>query len=395
VRRLRIAMLTYSLRPRGGVVHALEISGALARRGHDVELFGLGPPGEDFFRAPAVAARIVRYQPIDAPFDERIMAMLAAYRDGLAEPLSRGRFDLIHAQDCLSANAALELRDAGAVPPVLRTVHHVDDFTSPSLVECQDRSIRRPDALLCVSAPWVARLASEYGMSAELVSNGVDTRRYRPARDEDERLADRARFELGDRFTVLTVGGIEPRKGSLTLLEGFAGLRALAPGLDPRLVVAGGATLFDYRHEVDRFHARVAALGVGQSVRVLGSLPDGEVERLYRAADVFAFPSTKEGFGLAALESLASGLPVVASDLDALRTFLEHGESALLVPTGDPEALATELARLSGDGALREALRAGGLRVASEFGWDRAAAGHEQVYGRLLEALRPAIGGRV
>ena len=151
-------MLTYSLRPRGGVVHALEISEALARRGHEIELIALGPPGEGFFRSPAVPSRIVRYEPIDTPFDERIMAMLAAYRDGLARPLRSGRFDLIHSQDCLSANAALELRDDGVVPHVIRTVHHIDDFTSPSLVECQNRSILRPDALLCVSEPWVARL---------------------------------------------------------------------------------------------------------------------------------------------------------------------------------------------------------------------------------------------
>ena len=105
---------------------------------------------------------------------------------------------------------------------VIRTVHHVDDFTSPSLVECQDRSILEPDALLCVSEPWVARLAREFGVRAGLVRNGVDTARFRPARDAAERARDRRRAGLGDRFTVLTVGGIEPRKGSVTLLEAFA-----------------------------------------------------------------------------------------------------------------------------------------------------------------------------
>jgi len=395
MRPLRIAMLTYSLRPRGGVVHALEISKALARRGHEVEVIALGPPGEGFFRTPSVPSRIVRHHPIDAPFDERIIAMCAAYRDGLARPLGQGGFDLIHSQDCLSANAALELRDAGVVPHVIRTVHHIDDFTSPSLVECQNRSILRPDALVCVSEPWVARLSNEFGVRAELVSNGVDTSRYRPARDAAERLADRARFELGDRFTVLTIGGIEPRKGSLTLLEGFARLRALAPELDPLLVVAGGATLFDYRHEVHRFHARVASLGLADAVRVLGSLPDDEIESLYRAGDAFAFPSTKEGFGLAALEALASGLPVVATELDEFATFLEDGQSALLVPVGDGEALGAALARLARSPASRAELRAGGQHVAAEYTWDRAATAHERVYGELLVSLGAVGTGRV
>lgn len=393
MRRLRVAMLTYSLRPRGGVVHALEVSEALARRGHEVELIALGPPGERFFREPTVPSRIIRYQTIDAPFDERIIAMLAAYRDGLAEPLAEGRFDLIHSQDCLSANAAVELRDQGVIGHVIRTVHHLDDFTSPSLIECQNRSILGPDALLCVSEPWVERLRREYDVGADVVRNGVDTRRYRPPRDASERLRDRDAFDLGEHFTVLTIGGIEPRKGSLTLLEGFGRLRALAPELDARLIVAGGATLFDYRHEVDRFHARVAELGLDHAVCVLGTLTDAQIERLYRGADAFAFPSTKEGFGLAALEALASGLPVVASDLDALTTFLEDGHSAVLVPVGDRDALGTALARLARSPATRSELRAGGLRVAADYSWDRAAIEHERVYHELLASLE-VVGSR-
>jgi glycosyltransferase-like protein len=393
MRRLRIAMLTYSLRPRGGVVHALEVSEALARRGHELELIALGPPGERFFREPTVPSRIIRYQTIDAPFDERIIAMLAAYRDGLAEPLAEGRFDLIHSQDCLSANAAVELRDQGVIGHVIRTVHHLDDFTSPSLIECQNRSILGPDALLCVSEPWVERLRREYDVGADAVRNGVDTRRYRPPRDASERLRDRDAFDLGEHFTVLTIGGIEPRKGSLTLLEGFGRLRALAPELDARLIVAGGATLFDYRHEVDRFHARVAELGLDHAVCVLGTLTDAQIERLYRGADAFAFPSTKEGFGLAVLEALASGLPVVASDLDALTTFLEDGHSAVLVPVGDRDALGTALARLARSPATRSELRAGGLRVAADYSWDRAAIEHERVYHELLASLE-VVGSR-
>ena len=295
MRRLRIAMLTYSTRPRGGVVHALEVSGALARRGHDVEVMALGRADERFFRDPEVPSRIVRFEPPDAPFDERIQAMLEAYTDGLEQPLSEGGFDLIHSQDCLSANAALALRDRGAIDHVIRTVHHIDDFTSPSLIACQDRSILGPDALLCVSEPWVQRLAEEFGVSARIVRNGVDARRHRPPADRAERDHDRAAAGLNGQLTILNIGGIEPRKGSLTLLEAFGRLRELAPKLDPVLLVAGGATLFDYRSEIDRFHDRVGELELGDHVRVLGSLSDDELSRLYRAADLFAFPVDQGG----------------------------------------------------------------------------------------------------
>ena len=184
---MRIAMLTYSVKPRGGVVHALEVAEALVRRGHDVELMALARPGEELFRPTALPLRIVRHTPTEESFDERIAGMLEAYTDGLRPVLGEGGYDIVHSQDCLSANAALALRDEGVVEHVIRTVHHVDDFTSPSLVECQDRSIIDPDRLLCVSEPWVDRLRREFGVDAGLVRNGVDAERFRPPRDAAER----------------------------------------------------------------------------------------------------------------------------------------------------------------------------------------------------------------
>jgi glycosyltransferase-like protein len=377
---MRIAMLTYSVKPRGGVVHALEVAEALARRGHDVELAALARPGEELFRPAGVPLHIVRHVPPDAAFDVRIQSMLEAYAEGLRPLLGGAGYDIVHAQDCLSANAALEVRAAGSIDRVIRTVHHVDDFTSPSLVECQDRSIMAPDHVLCVSAPWVERLRAEFGVTAEIVPNGVDARRFRPARDDPERARERARAGLGDRLAVLTVGGIEPRKGSLTLLEGFAGLRAARPERDPLLLVAGGVTLFDYRHERERFAARARELHVTPHVRVLGPLEPPALEGLFRAADVFAFPSVKEGFGLVALEALAAELPLVASDIDVFRGFLGHGESALLTPVGDPHALAAALARVTEDAELRARLRRGGRDVVARFTWDASAAAHERAY---------------
>jgi glycosyltransferase-like protein len=380
---MRVALLTYSVKPRGGVVHALSLAEALADRGHAVELFAVGPPGARFFREPAVPASVVPHVPLEGPFDDRIAAMIDAYAAGLRERLDG--FDVVHAQDCISANAALALRDDGVIDAVLRTVHHVDDFRSPSLIACQERSIVEPDAVLCVSAPWVRRLRERFGVRAGLVRNGVDARRYRPPRDPAERAGDRAALGFGDRHVVLAVGGIEPRKGSLTLIDGFARLP------DALLVVAGGATLFDYRDELERFAARSAALGLGdERVRILGPVADGDLERLYRAADVLAFPSVQEGFGLVVLEALASDLPVVASDLDVLRGFLADGESALLVPVGDGAALGRALSRVAADADLEARLRAGGRAVVARHGWAAAAAVQERAYAQFLAAGAPA-----
>jgi len=388
-RGLRVAQLTYSVKPRGGVVHAIAVAEALAARGHAVELMAVGPPGSRFFRAPRVPARVVPHEPPpDAPFDERIAACIADYRDGLRALLRARRFDVVHAQDCISANAALALRDEGTIAHVVRTVHHVDDFRSPSLIACQERSIAEPDLVLCVSPPWVSRLRHDFGVVAALVGNGVDTARFHPPSAQQRERA-RSALGVGDRVVVLTVGGVEPRKGSLTLLEAFARVREALPARDAALLVAGGATLFDYRDEVGRFEQRRAALHLDDHVRMLGPVDDHLLLSLYHAADAFALPSTKEGFGLVVLEALACGVPAVVSALDVFKSFLRDGRDALMAPAGDPRALAEALVRAADDDALRRRLRLAGRRVAERHGWDGVAAAHERAY-RTLAAARAA-----
>ncbi|HEX6026501.1 MAG TPA: glycosyltransferase, partial [Solirubrobacter sp.] len=134
---------------------------------------------------------------------------------------------------------------------------------------------------------------------------------------------------------------------------------------------------------LERFAARADELGVTAHVWRLGALESEHLERLFRAADAFAFPSVKEGFGLAVLEAIASGLPLVASDLDVFRAFLTDGESALLTPVGDADALARALARVKHDAALRARLRAGGRDVVAAYTWDASAELHERVYERI------------
>ena len=269
-------------------------------------------------------ARSSSTSPPSAAFDERILAMVAAYREGLRPLLADGGFDIVHAQDCISANAALDLRDEGVIEHVVRTVHHVDDFISPSLIACQDRSILAPDLVLCVShavdrAPARRVRRRRPGSCATASTATASARRATPA----ERAADRARAR-----PRRPPGGADRRRHRAA--QGLADAAARAspgcarrrPSVDPLLLVVGGATLFDYRDEIDRFAARARELGVSEHVRHVGTVTPAELERHYRAADVFAFPSTKEGFGLVALEALAAGLPVVASELDVFRTFL-------------------------------------------------------------------------
>ena len=388
---MRILSMTYSVRPRGGVVHTLELASALQSMGHAVTIAAMARPGEHVFRPADVPVFRIEHTPTEPSFDHRIAGMQVAYRTGLRELVGGAEFEILHAQDCLSANAALDLRSEGCIAHVVRTVHHVDDFTSPSLIACQERSIVEPDLLLCVSTPWAAQLWDEFAITAHVVGNGVNAERYRPPRDAAERIEARRSLGWSDRLVILTVGGVEPRKGSLTLLDAFARVRHELAPRRPLLVIAGGATLFDYRHERDRFATRVVELRCADDVHVTGTVPDTQLATFYRAADVFAFPSLKEGFGLAALEAQASGLPVVASDLDVFDAFLEHTQSAVLCRAGDADALAVALRRVAEDDQLAGRLASAGPVVAARHGWRASARAHEDHYRRFLAGHRDPL----
>ena len=236
-------------------------------------------------------------------------------------------YPILHTQDCISARAACRVRDTAGGAVVIRTVHHVDDFTSPSLIDCQRQAILEPDRVLVVSQQWQGILAEEYGTAAEVVHNGVDVTRFQ-APDAALAAALRQRAAAAGRPLILAVGGIEPRKGSDTLIQAIASLRR--SGRRQVLAVVGGHSFQDYREYRDRVLSSLPRLGLrlDDDVVLLGTVPDAELPGWYAAADVLAFPSTKEGWGLAVLEAMSAGLPVVVSDLPVFREYLRPGRDA-------------------------------------------------------------------
>ena len=132
------------------------------------------------------------------------MDSVSALQQALGRTASRG-FGMLHAQDCIASRAVVALREAGAPVLVVRTVHHVDDFTTEALVECQRRSILDPDRVLVVSQFWRRRLQDDFGVRADVVTNGVNLQRCRRPRGLDPAL--RARIGATGRTLFLTVGG--------------------------------------------------------------------------------------------------------------------------------------------------------------------------------------------
>ena len=389
---MRIRIATYSTKPRGGVVHALQLAEALQDRGHDVELWALSPDGATFFREPRVPVHLV---PVERRDGEDIESRILRYADVLADGLrAAGPADINHAEDCLSARSMLALRGEGKINAIVRTIHHVDAFTSQVLLDCQRASILDVDHCMVVSRHWADRVREEFGVSSDVVANGVDADRF--AGCPLDRIDAGRRFGWGDRPVVLAVGGIEPRKGSRLLLEAFARARGRL-GEGALLAIGGGETLFDYTEYRDAWWGDAARLGLivhsgppgdvppEADVAILGTIDDDDMPGLYRAADALAFPSTREGFGLVVLEALASGIPAVVTDLPVLREHLADGRDCLMVPAGDSGPLANALVSAVHDSEVRGRLLDGGRTTVERFTWAACAAEHEHLYGRILE----------
>lgn len=363
---MRIALLTYSTKPRGGVVHTLALAEALADRGHAVTVWTLGRGGDAvFFRpvSPSVAVRVVPFAPDpDETVGQRIMRSIDTLRAAFTED-----YDIVHAQDCISANA---------VPWCIRTIHHLDQFTTPQLADCHEKAITHPVARICVSAAVAVEVHDGWGYSPMVIPNGVDSERYiRAAGSTPEATDARDRWRQQFGSYVLAVGGIEPRKGSIELLQAFDGVRNSSNAI--RLVFAGGETLFDYRDYREEFDRLAARLQIPYTM--LGVVPDAQMPSLIAASSVLAFVSKKEGFGLAAMEALAAGVPVVASNLPVLQEVLKD---AALFADGTPGITRAIETALSG-GAPDPEL---GVALARRYRWDAVAARHEDFYRTVLES---------
>jgi glycosyltransferase-like protein len=387
--QLPVGLVTYSVKPRGGAVHTVHLAEALHAAGYPVRVIALGDPDIGFFRPVRAPVTIIPAPPALPTLEERVYASVAALAEGLDGDLAAA-YPVLHTQDCISARAACRVRDAAGAgaPVVIRTVHHVDDFTSPSLIECQRQAILEPDRILVVSEHWRDLLRREYGTAAEVVHNGVDPARFRAA-DPVQAKGLRQRAGAADRPLILSVGGIEPRKGSDTLVRAVAALKQA--GRRPVYAVVGGHSFQDYRAYRDRVLASLPGLGLrlDDDVVLLGTVPDAELPGWYAAADVLAFPSIKEGWGLAVLEAMSAGLPVVTSDLPVFREFLTPGRDALLVPVDDPPALAAALAAILDDPELADRLRSAARATCERFSWARSAAEHQAIYASLGDHRGP------
>jgi len=334
----------------GGEVQVLALVSVLAARGH-ASTVAAHPEGPLARAAAAAGARVVPLG-IANHFDVRAALVLRRLAPG---------FDVVHFHTARAHALAPLSRGRGARLVVTRRMDYVP-AGGPYVRFLYNRAV---DAVIAISE-GVRTALIRVGVRAErirVVPSGIDARAL--AAPPAARAAVRREWGLGDdEVAVVALGALEVRKGHAVLLAAAAGLASAAPRL--RYVFCGEG------RQAKALAGAAAALD--GAARLVGFRRD--VAACLAAADIVALPSLQEGLGVAALEAMAAGRPVVASRVGGLAEAVVHEETGLLVPPGDPTALAAALARLARDPDLRARLGAAGhARVLARYTATRMAEG--------------------
>lgn len=408
---LRVALLVYRGNPRcgGQGVYTRYLSKELVALGHQVTVFAGQPypdldegvelvalPSLDLYRQPD-PFRIPRAGEIRSLIDACELGI--TWTAGFPEPLTfswrarralaamPGRFDLVHDNQGLGRGLLGILADG---LPVIATIHHpitVDRaldlahartrgrrFTLRrwyGFVRMQARVARRLPRLLTVSESSRRDIVAQMGVRPDrlaVVPVGVDPLRFRPLPGTT----------VVPGRLMTTASADVPMKGLVPLLEALAKVRTERPA---DLVVIGAA------RPQSRVEETIARLGLAGAVRFVSEVSDEHLVELWGQAEVAVVPSLYEGFSLPAVEAMACGRPVVATTGGALPEVVgTDGETGLLVPPGDPSALAVALGRVLDDPTLGARLGAAGrARVMERFTWRATAEGTAGQYRALLE----------
>ena len=347
----------YSLSIPGGVqAQVLGLARELRRQGHEVRVLGPcdGPPPESFVTPlgdslPASANGSVA--PL-APDPSATLRTIRVLRDEA--------FDVVHIHEPLAPGPPITSVTLHTAPTV-GTFHAAGRSSSYRFLAGPLRRILgRLDHKVVVSKDALALVQGYLGGDFEMLFNGVETTEIRsvePFRRE--------------RPAIFFVGRHEERKGLGVLLSALRLIDA-----DLSLWVAGDGP--------DTATLR-AAHASDTRIEWLGRISDADKIARLRGASLFCAPSLHgESFGVVLIEAMAAGTPVVASALDGYRNVATDGVDALLVPPGDPEALAESIRRVLGDAELSQRLVANGDRRADEFAMSSLAAAYVSIYERLI-----------
>lgn len=304
-------------------------------------------------------------------------------------------YDLVHSHYWLSGRVGMTLSRTWNIPHVA-TFHtlaqtklraRVGEREPARRSEVESLVMRDADAIIVSTEEEkqdAVRLYDAHPQKIKVIPAGVNLDTFKPV---NQSIA-RQRVGIHEKQVILYVGRIEPLKGIDVLLEAAA---LLDRSDDIRVLIVGGSPGNDA--ELDRLKALTTELGIESMVTFTGAIKQDMLPDYYSAADVFVLPSHSESFGLAALEAMACGAPVVVSRVGGLKTFINNGETGYLVPWRCPEPFVQRLEMLLANPLLREAMGRAARAKALQMGWGHAADRMLGFYSSLLrDTLESAAG---
>jgi phosphatidylinositol alpha-mannosyltransferase len=356
--------------PGGVQQHIRDLAEALMGLGHEVSVIS---PADDDTPLPDYVVSAGRAVPV--PYNGSVARLAFGFLSAsrVRRWVKEGAFDVLHVHEPAAPSLSL-LACWVADGPIVATVHtatprsRVMHASAPAL----RTALEKVNGWIAVSEAARTTLVEHTGGDAVLIPNGVTVRRYEKASPLPGWPGAGGALGFLGRMD-------EPRKGLDVLLRAFETLGTQRPGL--RLLIAGPGDTDDALEKV--------SAPLRERVIMLGQVTEDDKARAYHSVDVFCAPNTGgESFGIVLAEAMASGAPIVASDLDAFRQVLRGGRAGELFETGDPSDLARAAGRLLDDPQRRADLSAAASEAVRVYDWPVVARDVVHVY----EAVVPATG---
>ncbi len=385
--KILIASDTYPPDVNGAAYFSYRLATALAGRGHEISVIC---PSRGLRAQTSLQDGVTVFGVQSLPlllYPEFRFAPPFLVKNSIRNFLRASRPDVVHIQNhFLLSNAVFEVaRELGR--PVMGTNHMVPENVAHHLrlpPEAEEkvrgylwsRFVEIYNQLYFVTAPTVtaARHSQRPGLGKEVIpiSCGIDLRRFTPGND-DSKL--KQKYGLPARLTLLYVGRLDREKRIDVILRAMP---AIVERVDAQLVVAGPGKM---RRDLE---VLVDNLRIKDRVTFLGYLPDEDLPRIYRVADVFVIAGVAELQSIVTMEAMASGLPVIAVNAMALPELVHHGENGFLFPEDDTEALAAAAVRILSDELLRNQMANRSLEIIQAHDINNVVEKYEILYARTL-----------
>ncbi|RLI12685.1 glycosyltransferase family 1 protein [Candidatus Bathyarchaeota archaeon] len=382
---MRICMLTWEFPPRivGGIArHCLALSKALAKLGHEVYVVTLEFPGAPLFE-DINGIKVYRVL-IELGHPNFIIwtFLFNHFMEKKVADLSENiEFDIIHIHDWLTAKAGISSKHF-LNKPLISTIHSTEEGRS--------RGLHNPDSFLIDGIEWwmtyEARqvivcsnsvkweVESHFSLPHDKVTvipNGIEVSSFNLNINREE-VKRRYGIKPNERI-ILFVGRLVPQKGVDTLIKAVPLI--VQQHRDVRILIAGDGWSRNYLEELAR------SMGLGDRIRFLGFISDWELEDLMVTADVLVVPSIYEPFGIVALEGMAAGTPVVATNIGGLSEIIEHDRTGVLVYPEDPGSIAWGINKVLSDPKYADWLvRNARRKVRKAYSWEAIAKRTVEVY---------------